>query len=211
MCNHFSLLTLLFLCLLYKLQLACDHFFCLWLSHLSRFPELTWKHMLCASRFLLIKHICRTPKSQPLYTNPLAIGRGGLLPPSMLHKIDPEHSSPCTCQLRWKHTGLLGKQLLLHRTGVYTSSGLWLLSVRNDSSAFCCSVAFLRITRTNEGLITAAWALFVCFCAPVLFLPHMAILSLGLSSWTQTHTYRCTRCTHNSQPSEIPVCRNYFW
>lgn len=157
---------------------------------------------------LLIKHICCTPRSQTPFTSPVAIGRGGLLLPSPLDKIDPEHSSPCTCQLRWKHRGLLGKRPLLHGALVYTSSRLWPLLVRNDSTV-CRSAAFLCITRTNEGLITAAWALFVCFCAPVLFLsPHGPLLSRPLR--THTHTDTHIQSTHNSQPSEIPVYK-LFW
>lgn len=151
--------------------------FCLWSSHLSWFPETTWKHMLHTARYSLITHICCALKSQTPSTSSVAVGRGALLLPSPLDKSDPEHSSPCMRQLRWKHRGFLGKRPQLQGAGVYTSSRLWPRPVRNGS-AFCCSAAFLCITRTNEDLITDAWPLFVCFCAPVLFLsPHGPPLS----------------------------------
>lgn len=114
----------------------------LWSNHLSWFPETTWKHMLCAPRYSLIKHVCCTPKSQTPCTSPTAIGRGAPFPPRPLDKIDPEHSSPCTCQLRWKHRGFLGKHLLLCCTEQASIPAPGLGRCRSEMTAL--SAALLR-------------------------------------------------------------------
>lgn len=171
-------------------------------------------HAVCLTLLFDKEHLLHTQESQAPYISPVAFGRGALLLPSPgpPDRIDPEHSSPCTCQLRWKHRGFLGKHPQLHGAEVFTSSRLWLLFVRNDI-AVCRSAAFRCITRTNEDLITAAWALFVCFCAPVLFLSPVGP---PLSRPFLLHTHTCTHThadTHISQPSEIPACtaQKLFW
>lgn len=130
--------------------------------------------MLRASRHSLITHICRTPKCQTFYPSPAAIGRGALLLPLPARQNRSRTLIALYVPAEVEtQRGFLGKRPLLHGAGVYTR--LWVFGrcwVRYDS-AVCRSAAFLCITRTNEDLITAALALFVCFCAPVPFLsPH---------------------------------------
>lgn len=98
--------------------------------------------------------------------------------------------------MRRKHRGLLVKCPQLHGAGVPYE--LWPRSVRNDSD-FCRSAAFLRITRTNEVLITAAWALFVCFVHQCFSCLRTALPSPGL-------LLLCAR-TH-AKHTEFPVIRD---
>lgn len=158
----------------------------LWSSHLFLFPETAWKHMLCTSRYSLIKQ--NQKRQTPPCTSPVAIGWGGPphLPPCSTKLIQNTHYPVCA---NWggNTEGFLGKRPLLHVAGIYTSSRFWPLLVRNDSSV-CCFAAFLCITRTNEDLITAAWALFVCFLCtsafPVFTWPSpLKAFSLAHSHW----------------------------
>lgn len=64
------------------------------------------------------------------------------------------------------------------------------------------SAAFLRITRTNEVLITAAWALFVCFVHQCFSCLRTALPSPGLFVAVCAHT-----CTHAKQ-TEFQVIRD---
>lgn len=199
---YFSLcsLSLCSFVFLYKLIQTSLHVtnFVFWLSHLSWFPETAWKHMLRTSRYSLITHICRTPKSKTA----VAFGRGALHTHST--KLIQNTHHPVRASWGGNTQGLWVNAHCCMEQGSISSS-LWPRSVWNDR-AVCCSAAFLCITRTNEDLITPVWALFVCFCAPVLSCLHMVLLSLGLFCCTYTHTNAHMQSTHNSQTSEIPLC-----
>lgn len=96
--------------------------------------------------------------------------------------------------MRRKHRGLLVKCPPFHGAGIPYE--LWPRSVRNDSD-FCRSAAFLRITRTNEVLITAAWALFVCFVHQCFSCLRTALPSPGLLLLcTHTRAHTCTHAKH---------------
>lgn len=151
--------------------------------------------MLCTSRYSLIKHICCIPRSQAPSTSPVAIGQGALLPSpldkkekSIQNTHPPVHASWCgNKQGFWVNAHCCTEQ------GCIPAPGLGDHWVRDDS-VVCRFAAFLCITRNNEDLITAAWSLFVCFCAPVHFLsPHGSLPSLGHFPCAHTLMYPALR------------------
>lgn len=200
----------LFLHLLYKLQLKSDHFFHLLTKPPVLVPwDCTKAHAAHLTLLFDNAYFCCTPKSKTPYTSTVAFGRGAL-PPYSTKLIQNTHH-PVRASWGGNTEGLWVNAHCCMEQGS-TSCSLWPQLVQNDR-AICCSAAFLCITRTNEDLITPAWALFVCFCAPVLFLSlHGPPLFRPFLQHTHIETHM--QSTHTlSQLSELPLCtvEKLFW